>query len=147
VKRWQKNGFLLVAALCLVCGMLVMSGCGSSSPDASSTAEPAGAHAKLVLDTKSSVYPFLVLSNSGDTTAEDVHVYEAKTGTELTTRMVLAKGSPSPASKNMDIAALDGAQLQVNDKDMRDYVVKWSEAGHAFSKQLVLPDPQKIETH
>lgn len=147
MSRKQKQRSVLFIVLGMVCGLFMFAGCGNSSPDASSTAEPAGAHAKLVLDAKASVYPFLVMTNTGDMTAEDVHVLEGKTGKELTTRLIVVKGTMKSAPTQMNIRAHEAAQFQVNDKDMRDYEIRWSEAGHTFSKQLVLPDLQKIETH
>ncbi|MGZ4110943.1 MAG: hypothetical protein ACXVP5_00680 [Tumebacillaceae bacterium] len=149
----KKRIFALMTTAMLVLGLFLIGGCGSSSPSGQETRQPVGAKADLELDVSKSVYPYLVLYNQGSVKAEDVHVLAGKSasGQELTPLGLLRKSgnnvTMSQVTKPLNLETGQGAQVQLLDKDLRDYVVQWKEGGQVFSKQLVLPQQQKIETH
>ncbi|TCP52257.1 hypothetical protein EV586_11217 [Tumebacillus sp. BK434] len=137
------RGRLGAAVLCLV----LLGGAAGCAPQPEPAKETSTAKAELKLETEKSVYPYLVFQNVGQGDAEDVRVFEAKGGQELTALGVSEHEKLIPAQKPLTLAPGTGVHYQLLSRDLREYTVKWTEEGQAHQMQMTLKEPGHIETH
>lgn len=142
IRRLQAGNWQ-AAVLCLVL-LGTAAGC---APKAEQAKETTAAKAELVLETEKSVYPYLVFVNEGQADAEEVRVYEAKGGQELTALGLSQNDNVIPAQKPITLAPGTDVHYQLLSRDLRVYTVKWTEDGQAHQMQMTLKEPGHIETH
>lgn len=149
----KKQMLMLLASVCVVAGMISVSGCGAAATtDPSiSGSHTVGAKADLELDVNQSSYPYLLMLNKGNGQAADVQVVEKQSGKELIPLGLVQKSGSAlhvqPVTNPLNVGAGVGVQVQMNSPGIRAFMVKWKEGGKDFSKDLDLPEQQKIDTH
>ncbi|WP_157729662.1 hypothetical protein [Tumebacillus algifaecis] len=128
----------------VVCVCMMLYGC---APQAEPSKETTAAKAELVLESEKSVYPYLVFANEGQADAEEVRVYEEKSGQELTALGLTAGDKITPAHKPITLSPGTGVHYQLLTKELRNYTVKWKEDGQEHQVKMLLKEPGRIETH